>query len=46
MDCWDSSGWGLEHGELRNWMRKGVYRLIFLKNHFVWQILPGFLDVP
>jgi hypothetical protein len=31
--------------EIRNWMRKGVYRLIFLKNHCVWQILHRFLNV-
>jgi hypothetical protein len=32
--------------ELRNWMGKVVYRLIFLKNHRVWQILHRFLNGP
>jgi hypothetical protein len=32
--------------ELRIWMRKGVYRLISLKNHCVWQIFHRFLNVP
>jgi len=44
MDCWDSSGWGLEHGGTAKLVEERC--LIFLKNRCVWKILPRFLNVP